>query len=81
MKEYLMPLWIFVIGNVMLALFVVFFPAFGDAQSTLETASASWKANFWGFQWAMTSTRLLIGIFAEGLILFAVAKSFLGLKR
>jgi len=80
MIEYLRPLWIFVFGNVALLLVILFFPAIGVVQATLEGEISTIETNFWGLSWVITSTRLIIVLVFEAVILYAVAKSFLGLK-
>ena len=79
MKEFFRPLFIFVSGNLVVLFLFLFFSAFGDAQTALEADTVGWAG--WGWTWIVSSTRWLIFIIAEGLILFAVAKSFLGLKK
>ena len=81
MTEYFRPLWIFISGNIALLLVYLFFPAIGVVQGTLETDIAGSVGNFWGLSWVITSTRVIIVVIFEAVILYAVARSILGLKR
>jgi len=81
MKAFFSPLVIFVWGNLALLLILLFFPAIGVIQTQLESDIAGSVSNFWGLAWVITSTRVLICVIAEGLILFAVGKAFLGMRR
>lgn len=81
MKEFFAPLWIFIGGNFILLLFFLFFPAIGSVQTQLESDIAADAANYWGLSAAITSTRLIIVVLFEGLILFAAGRAFLKLRR
>jgi len=81
MKEYLQPLWIFLGGNLLLLIAFIFFPAIGEAQTSLTAETASVAGDIWGWSWVMASVRVIVFVFIEGLILFGVAKSILGLKK
>lgn len=73
-KKFLAPLGIFVVGMLGILLLVVFFPAVGTTQSAAvgEISSAE-MSSFWGLNWALVSTRMIIfGIFLVG-TLFIVA--------
>lgn len=81
MKEYFRPLFIFVGGNIGLLFLMLFMPALGTVQTGLETDLAAEIPTFWGLSWVITSLRVLVFVFVEGLILYAVAKAFLGLRQ
>lgn len=81
MREYLQPLFIFVGGNLGLLLIFLFFPAIGTVQTQLQSDTAAYASNFWGWSWVVTSIRLIVVLVFEGLILFTVAKSILGLRH
>jgi len=75
MTKFLAPLGIFIMGNLLLLVMFIFFPAIGTASDKLAEETAGFMG--WGWQWAVSSTRLLVFLIAELVILFAVAKSFL----
>jgi len=81
MKAYFQPLFIFVGGNIFLLFLFLFFPAFASVQTGLEADIVAEAPNFWGLSWVITSMRVMIILVVEGTILFAVAKSFLGINR
>lgn len=81
MRDFFEPLIIFVTGNVVLLFGLLFWGAIGDAGTQLASDTAAVASNFWGWTWVVTSTRLLVFLIIEGLILFAVAKAFLGLRK
>ena len=81
MKEYLQPLWIFVIGQAaILIIGAIAFNAIGDAATQLASDTASVAADFWGWSWVVGAAKLLYYIALELALLYFVAKSFLGLK-
>ena len=81
MRDYFQPLIIFVVGNLGLLFLFLFFPAIETVQTTLEAETAGAASSFWGWSWVVTSIRFIVVLIFEGVILFAVAKSILGLKR
>jgi hypothetical protein len=80
MKKFLEPLVIFVTGNLFLLVAVLLFPALGAAQTKLASDTAAHASVFWGWSWVVTGTRLFAYLAIEGGILWATAKSFLGLR-
>ena len=81
MKRYFEPLIIFVTGNIGLLILMLFFPSLGSASDKLATDSAPIASTFWGWTWVVVSVRLLVFLFAEGLILWGVGKAFLAQKQ
>lgn len=79
MREFFQPLIIFVVGNVAVLFLFLFFPNIGDMETQLVSDTAGWSG--WGWSWVSTSARFLVFAIAEGVILFAVAKSILGLRK
>jgi len=80
MIKGLAPLKIFFFGNALLLVGMLFWGSIGDAGTQLAADTASVASAFWGWEWVVASARLLVFIIFEGLILFATAKAFLGVK-
>ncbi len=80
MLKYLAPLGVFIGGNFLLLIGLLFFPALKSTTDTLATGTAGIASTFWGWTWVVGSTRLIIFVIFELLILFATAKSFLKVK-
>lgn len=81
MKQFLSPLGIFFGGQVLLLFFVLFMPAIGSASTELAADTAAYADTFWGWTWAVGSTKLFIFLVVELLICIATGKALLGLKR
>ena len=81
MRDFIAPLWIFIVGNIALLLLMLFFPAIGTVQTQLETDIAADAANYWGLSAIITSTRLIVFLIFETTILFFSGLAFLKLKR
>jgi len=81
MKKYFAPLWVFVGGQVVLLIAFLFFPAIGDAGTQLASDTANVSSTFWGWTWVVGSVKLIVFLVLEAFVLFATAKSFLGVKN
>jgi len=62
MKKFLLPLGLFVFGMILLACSTIFYPAIGDAASSLQAETSEIASYYWGWNWAVSSTRLIIFI-------------------
>ena len=80
MLKHFMPLWVFVSGQFLMLLLFLFFSAFGDQATTLQTDTAGVFPTAWAWDWAVTNVRLWVYIAAELTILFFTAKSFIESK-
>jgi len=80
MKEYMRPLWVFLLGNAAMLFLGLFLPAMADAGTQLAADTAAISGDFWGLAWVITSIRTLYYIGFELVLLFVVAKMFLNLK-
>ena len=80
MSKYLAPLGIFVGGQFLILIVLLFFPAIGSAADQLASDTAGMASTFWGWTWVVSGTRLWVLMVLEGIILFVTAKAFLGLK-
>lgn len=83
MKRFFMPLWVFVIGQLVVLIVTLLLPAVTTQVATLDTETQAIGSNFWGWEWLMTSgvVRWLIYITMEGAVLFATGKAFLATRR
>lgn len=83
MINYIRPLVIFVLGNLLLLIVALFMPGIDTATAALASETAELNAWAWGWNWLMSQgvVRLLIYLIFEGLILFATAKAFLAQKE
>ena len=79
MREFFQPLIIFVVGNVAVLFLFLFYPEIGDLETQLVSDTAGWSG--WGWSWVSSGVRFLVFAIAEGVILFAVGKSILGLRN
>jgi hypothetical protein len=78
MKEFLTPLRIFVVGNILLLITFPFFPTIGQQANTLAADTAGIAASFWGWGWLMSTgvVKWLVYLIFEGFILFATGMAF-----
>lgn len=80
MRKYLAPLGVFISGNVVMLILLIYFPAIDTAGNRLaaDTANASASVGgFWGWSWVVGSVRLWVFLVVEGLILYGSALAFL----
>ena len=79
MKKFLLPLGIFVVGMFLLLFSTLFYPAIGTAATTLQAETADIASHYWGWSWAVGSTRFLL--FASGLIAIVISVGVAWLQR
>jgi uncharacterized integral membrane protein len=80
MTKYLAPLGVFLGGNVLLLILMLYFPAIKTASTQLAADTAAVASVFWGWTWVVSSVRLLVFVIAELTILFVTAKAFLKVR-
>jgi hypothetical protein len=78
MKNYLMPLWIFVGGQFLILILWLFLSAIGTAGDTLATNEHI--STFWGMTWAAGSIRFIVIIAGELIVTIAALIAFLHAK-
>ena len=78
MKNYLMPLSIFVGGQFLILILWLLLPSIGSAGDTLATNPHI--STFWGMTWASGSVRLIIIIAGELIVTIAALIAFLHAK-
>lgn len=74
MKQWAMPMWIFLSGQVLLLVIWLFLPAADAAVNSTATATANVTATFWGWGWLMSNgvvKYLLYGITEMATLFFA----------
>jgi hypothetical protein len=76
MKKYLMPLWIFCVGQVFILVLYLFFPALTRGLNILYEDTETAGAVLWGWDWVVGSARLLIVVMAELLVCYGTAITF-----
>ena len=81
MKKYMFPLWVFVSGQIVLLIVLLFLPAVGAAGDNLAAETAHWATIGWGWGWISNSTRLIVFIMLELTIMFLTGKAFLSARR
>ena len=81
MGKYIRPLTIFVGGQIVMLLVLLFLPAIGVAGDDLAAETAHWATIGWGWEWVSNSTRLIVFVTLELTILFLTAKAFLSARR
>jgi len=81
MKNFLLPLKIFVVGNVLLIVVILLMPFLAEAETQLQADTAAYSSTFWGWSWASGSVRLFVWLGVEAGILWATGKAFLGLRN
>lgn len=77
MKKYLMPLGIFVLGNLCLLVAFLFLPAIGTAGTQLAADTADKASYFWGWTWAVGGIKLWVLLGLELAVLYGTGKAFL----
>ena len=80
MSKFFLPLKIFVGGQFLMLIVLLFFTAVGDASDTLAANTTAMASTFWGWAWIVGGTRLWIWLSLELCILFATAKAFLEVR-
>lgn len=81
MKKYFAPLGIFVVGNLLLLVSLLFFSVFGTSGDAIASAATdTYGGVFWGLSWAAGSMRFLVYIVMELLILFGAGMAFIRVK-
>jgi hypothetical protein len=80
MTKYLAPLGVFLGGNALLLVLMLFFPAIKTSTTQLAADTAGVASVFWGWTWVVSSARLLIFIIAELAILYVTAKAFMKIR-
>jgi hypothetical protein len=73
------PLVIFASGMIMLAISTIFYPAIGTAATQLQSDTSSISSYYWGFSWAMGSTRLIL--FMVGIFCILISAAIAWLQR
>ena len=84
MGKYLLPLKVFVGGQVVMLVVYLFFPALGDAGTQLaaDTAAASASVGgFWGWTWVVGSVKLIVFLTLEMVIFYATARAILAVRE
>ncbi|MBE3141953.1 MAG: hypothetical protein IMZ53_15360 [Thermoplasmata archaeon] len=83
--NYLTPLKIFVIGNLLLLISFPFFPAIGDAGNTLVATPESVAAESWAWGWSWLATtgviKWLVYAMLEGGVMVATFVAFWRIKK
>ena len=79
MKKYLLPLWTFLLTQVFILMLYLFFPTIAVKLAALWSATST--APFWGWEWAVTSVRILIVVVAELASLYAVYREFMYIQE
>lgn len=82
MKRKLLPLWVFLGGNVILLLLFLVLPTIGNTVDTSTAAAADYTDVFWGWEWWSSGTvvKFVIMLIWEMLVLFATVKAFLAVR-
>ena len=80
MLRYLLPLKIFAIGQLVMLVIFIFFPAIGATSTQLAADTAAIADTFWGWTWVVQGTRLWVLLGVEAAVLFATAVAFLGIR-
>ena len=80
MSKYFKPLWVFLGGNLLLLILWLLLPAIGGAGDALAAATAEHADTFWGWGWASNSTRLLVVLIGELLVIYGTFRAFLSTR-
>jgi len=72
MKQFFLPLGIFITGMIMLLFSTLFYPNIDAATTQLNSETAAIQANYWGLTWVIGSTRLLVFVLGLGCVLFSM---------
>lgn len=81
MSKYLVPLGVFVGGQVLLLVGFLFFSHINAAGTQLAADTVAIASTFWGWTWVVSSIRLIIFVLAELLVLYMTARAFMALKH
>lgn len=83
MRKYMVPLWVFVSGQILLLVVALLMPSVDSAATTLasDTAAVDAFAGTW-WTWLMSAgvVRLLVYLFIEAAIFWATFKAFLAVR-
>lgn len=82
MKNFLAPMGVFLGGQLVLLIALLFLPAVDTQVATLASDTEDIAENFWGWDWLMASgvVRWLIFVIWEGFVLWGTGKAFLATK-
>lgn len=82
MTKYLLPIWIFVFGQIIALLCFLFLGTIGSAAEQLATDTAGIAGSFWNWSWVSNPNvvKFIVFLFVELITLFATAKAFLKVK-
>ena len=80
MKQFLLPLKIFVVGHLIILCAFPFFPALDAAAQVLAAEASGIIGIFWGMSWAVASFRYLVWFFLEASVLIATGLAFIRAK-
>jgi uncharacterized membrane protein YjfL (UPF0719 family) len=78
-KKQLIPLWVFVSGQIAALVAFLFLGSIGDAATQLQTDAAAYSSVFWNFDWVTNPNvvKFLVFLLIELLTLYATAKIFI----
>ncbi len=79
MKQWLAPLGVFAMGQILVLFLTLFLPAIDAAKDILNSETVAISGFAWGWTWLMSQgvVRFIIYFIVEALILWATAKAFL----
>jgi hypothetical protein len=80
LKKFLLPLWIFASGMVLMLISFLFYPAIGN-QAADTLAKAGDTSRFWGVYWELSSTRLILFIPSLFMVLLAALLAFRAARK
>jgi len=82
MGKYLVPLWVFVGGHMVMLFLFLFLNTIGTAADQLAADTAEMAPAFWNWTWVASgnTVKFLVLILLELLVLFATAKAFLKVR-
>lgn len=80
MKKYLVPLGVFVLGNLALLVAFALMSFIGTAGDNLATDTAGMASTFWLWTWVVGGTRLWVFLALEFAVLLGTARAFLAVK-
>ncbi len=79
MRQFLLPLGIFVVGMILLAISTIFYPDINNAATALQAETENISSNFWAFDWAVGNTRFVL--FITGFFCVVISAGWAWLKR
>ena len=82
MKKYLIPLGVFLAGNIVLLLIFLLLPTIGNTVDAGTAAADDYTGIFWGWSWWSQGTTvkfIVMGLW-EALVLLATGKAFLAVR-